>query len=327
MDIETRLDDFADSHEIDYEEAKEQYDEQLEDVQERATDAISDEKIEQMAFTQFRAEFNKGQSVSEGDAETVDIIALGHGGIQEWNSGDTLLAYGIANPEDDPANKAVFIIDGEDAYLEDTKDKFEPFQALEGNFSVTVSSDVSDLYVCNSTSETEVMESEMDMSEEDRHEWVNENHVTDRATLDDVANHLSMTNDEGYTAEFGGDLKRMQATIVSWYIPDDWSFGVMTLQDESVVDPLEELDEEVIGDDADNTRTPGLTAWADPDIMEYGEYSVCDFYGTLSRDKNGQITFNTFGIRPIMPTELDASDIGGSGGDESVDTSAEETSI
>jgi len=327
MNIESKVESFVEAKDdLEMEEARELFNEQLKDVKENSTDAVGDRTIQSTAFVQFRSKYNEDQAI-DADAETVDIIAIGHSGIQEWKNGDTLLAYGIANPEDEPANKGVFIIDGEDAPLGEIKEQFEPFNALEGNFSVSVSSEVSDLYVCNSTDETEVMSSEIDMTEGERHEWVNENHVTDRATLVDVTDHISQTNSQGYTAEFGGDIKRMQATVVDFYIPDDWSYGVLTLQDESVVDPVEELDEEVIGDDAENTRTPGLTGWIDPETITFGEYSVMDFYGTIARNDNGELKMNVFGAYPIMPTEPDFSDVGSGGGDGGVDDSAEEMSI
>lgn len=323
-----RLEQFVEGREIEYEEAEEMYEEELEDVQERATDAIGEEQIQNMAFTQFRGKFNKSQSV-ERDTEEIDIISLGHSGIQQWKSGDTLLAYGIVNRGSEPANKAVFIIDGEDVNLEEVKNKFTPMNALEGNFSVNTSDMVSDLYVCNSASDTEVLESDMDMDREERHQWVNDNHIVGDVELANITDHISMTNDQGYTADWGGDLRRLQGTVIDWFIPDDFSFGVMTVQDSSIVDPLEELDEEVIGDDADNSRNPGLTMWCDPSHMDYGEFSVCDFYGTIQRDDNGQITFNCVGIVPIMPNPIDLSQVGGgsSGSDEDYDSATEETSI
>lgn len=324
-DIEQNLKTFVeDKDDVTFEEAKELYQEQLDDIKDRAGDGVDDANLESMAFTQFRGEFNKQNSVPSQDAEEVEIMAIGHDGIQQWSQNDVLLGYGIANPDNGPANKAVFIIEEGDVNLEEAKDKFYPYNSLKGNFSVSEASNVTEAYVCNSTSNSEIVNEPMEMSESERQEWINENHITDRATLKDITDSMSKSNDQGFADDFGTDIKRMQATIVSWYIPGDWSFGVMTLQDESVVNPAEELEAEVIGEE--DNRQPGLTAWCDPESMEYGEFSVCDFYGTVTRGNDGQVMFNVFGMYPVLPNEIDLSRVGGND-DSGSNDGAEETSI
>lgn len=282
-------------------------------VKEKAGDAVGQEQIQRRAIKMVRSAAHRETRVSR-EVEEVDILAIGHSGVQRWtdsdNGGkkDVLIAYGVVNPgpaedgSERPKGIGVFICDEtRGADIGNIRSAFDTLNNLTGWFSVAESEELPNTYVLNSTDRTRVEEAESDLSDEDKREFLH-SFVDDEAEIASIKSHLSRTNEEGYAAEFGGDIKRIVADVVDYNRGDGWN--TYTLIDDSVVDPSQ-LGGEIV---AENARSPGLTAWVPDDFMDYGPDSQCEFYGTITVGDEGQVSMNVCGIVPLWPMELPEAD-------------------
>lgn len=322
-EIQQRLQQAVENAEQDIDWAWDKYREELEEVKSRASDALSEDQIQEHAIRCVRSDVVQGSRSTGGNVEAVDIVAIGHSGVQRWSDGDggkkdVLIAHGIVQPEDKPRKQGVFLIDETNgADPQSLKSKFTTGAALSGYFSVDESDSMANVYRLNWRDESkleEVPEAEQP-SDEDVQQMIR-TYVTDEAQINNIANHLSLTNENGYTVEFGADMKRINGTIVDYY--DGENAKNYTILDDSVVDP-ESLGDNVV---SENARTPGLTAWVNEEEFQYGVNSQCEFIGPISTDQNGQIVMNVVGIIPLIPFELDEGDDSANGGapDDSVTT-------
>jgi hypothetical protein len=291
------------------------YHDKLDKAEEKAFDGASEEMLQKQAIQMVRGSIVQG-SRTGGPVEEVDILSIGHGGIREWNDGDggkkdVLLAYGVVNPEDDPAGIGVMLCDSADGVdVHNLKSKFGTLESLKGHFQVEESDELTGVYVLRSSEDTRVEEDTSEMSDADKREFLH-NFIEQDAEIANIAEHLSITNSDGYEAEFGADLKRLTCTVVDWYEGD--GFNTYTVLDESVVDHSE------LGDDvvSDRGRTPGLTVWCPDEFFDYGNDSQLEIYGTISRSDDGQIAMNAVGIFPLIPFEKEERQQSGDSTDDS----------
>lgn len=303
MEVEEQLEQLVEDSPRSLAEAKDIYEEKLEEIREdKTSDAVPEDSFPKFALQRVKSEFSRTDYSTEGETQSVKVVSVGVGGRREWSDGDVYITYGVAQPEDEPAHFTPFIFDEDHVNFDEVRQKFRPMSTLEANVSLAPNKDISDTYIANSTSSTEVEETDSSMSLEERRQWVNENHVTDLVKLDSIKDSLSLTGDHSFAANVGADVKRMQASIVDYFVSDDGETGAYVLQDDSIIDPRD-LDQETITADK---RSPGLTAWMnDTTMMDYGEDSICDFYGTISAMDSGQIVMNVFGVVPIMANDID----------------------
>ena len=300
------------SHDLDW--AKEQYEDELESLKERTNGDVSDDKLDALkthAVRLVKSAANEGARVG-GDVQKVDVVAIGHAGVQQWSDGeggkkDVLLAYGVVKPQDKPMGLGVFINDettGVD--IGNVRGKFETLNELEAYYSVGESDDLANTYILNSEEETRIdVKDEEEMADEDARRSLLHQH-TDEAKLENVKDYLSAMDSDGRTVAFGGDVKRMNATVVDAVSLDNAS--IYTVLDDSVIDP-EELDDDVRDDRA---QTPGMTAWCPEDFMKYGTNSQVEVYGSITTMDDGQVCMNICGIVPLITFEME--DDSGSGG-------------
>ena len=305
------------SHDLEW--AKEKYEEKLEGLKERTNGDVSDDKLDALkthAVRLVKSAANEGARVG-GSVEKVDVVAIGHAGIQEWSDGeggkkDVLVSYGVVKPQDQPMGLGVFINDettGVD--IGNVRAKFETLNELEAYYSVGESDDLANTYILNSEEETRIdTVPEEDMADEDARRGLLQQH-TDEAKLENVKDYLSAMDRDGRTKAFGGDVKRMNATVVDAVSLDNAS--IYTVLDDSVIDP-EELDDDVRDDRA---QTPGMTAWCPDDFMKYGTNSQVEIYGSITTMDDGQVCMNICGIVPLITFEMEDDD-GNSGGDVDV---------
>lgn len=279
---------------------------------EKVAEGLDEEMVQQRAIWGVKADLLKGSRTSYGETVGVDILTVGHGGVREWNDRDNggkkdvLIAYGIVNPgpdedgNDRPYGIGVFICDETDGVdIGNLRSAFgKTLNNLKGYFTVQESDELPNTYVLNSSDKTRVEEVETDMSDEEKREFLHQ-FIEEEAAIANIHQHLSAMNSDGFPAEFGADLKRMEATVIDFHKGD--GFNTYTLLDDSVVDP-DELGADIVSDRA---RSPGLTAWVPDEFHQWGENSLLEVYGTISRNDDGQINMNVSGVIPIIPLEME----------------------
>lgn len=315
-DIESRLAEIVSGKSQDLAWAKDKYEEQLGNLLERTNSDPNGEQREQLeehAVRLVRSAVNEGSRVG-GDVEKLNVVAIGHAGVQQWSDGDggkkdVLLSYGVVKPEGKPMGMGVFINDeSEGVDIHNVKGKFETLNELEAYYSVGESDELAHTYILNSEEETRVnVKPEEDMADEDSRRALLHQH-TDEAELASIKDYLSAMDAQGRSVDFGADVKRMNATVVDAVDLEDT--GIYTILDDSVIDP-EELSDDVRDDRA---QTPGMTAWTPPSMLKYGVNSQVEVYGSITTMDDGQVVMNVFGIVPLITFEME-DDGGDQGGD------------
>lgn len=345
-DVAQELQDIADDTGKDVSDLKERYQNKLSDARKNAEDDLSEDAIKSFAVRMVRSEIMRQDRTSSFSGEVVEIptLALGHGGIRRWGRNnpnteerDVLFAYGIVNPHEKPVGIGVFIFDETDGVdLGDMKAKFRPLNELkvwnsieEGDVKATGDPEPTPIYVCWSSDKTKAEEGDFEdlpNSKDGKRKVIN-NQIEDAATLADVGDHLSVGDSDDFSHE--GDLKRISGYVVDHYQGESQNgnpFGIYNILDDTVVDP-NDLREEITGGD---DRNAGLTAWTQPDLMEFGNDSQCDFYGTITRedsgDNKGQVQMNVVGIVPYISMPID-DDYGNGGGSNDDDHGTETQSL
>ena len=318
-DIENQLAQIVSGKSKDLAWAKEEYQNELSELKARTNGDVEGQKLKSLqnhAARMVKSSLNRSSRVG-GDVEKLDVVAIGEGGVREWSADDggtreVLLTYGVVKPEDRPMGIGVFINDetsGVDIY--NIRPKFETLNELEAYYTIGESDQLANTYILNSTDQTRVeVKDEEDMAPEDARRGLLQQH-TDEARLENIKGQLSAIDPQGRTVAFGGDIKRMNATVVDSVKKDN--FAIYTVLDDSVIDP-DELDEDVRDDRA---QTPGLTAWVEPHMMKYGVNSQVEMYGSITTGSDGQVQMNVMGMIPLITFEMDDNG-GDSGGDVDV---------
>ena len=319
-EIESQLEAIVEDTDKDLTWAWEKFHEKVEKSQEKATVELSEDKLHQYALGMVRGDISQGSRTSFGETREINILTIGHGGVRQWNDRDNggkkdvLIAYGVVQPgEDDDGNPlpmgvGVFICDETDGVdIGNLREAFgETLNNLTGFFSVQESEELTiggdtPVYVCNSSDKTRVEEAETDMDAQEKREFLHQ-YISEEANIANIHQNLSATNDDGFPAEFGADIKRMNVTVIDFHKGD--GFNTYTLLDDSVVDP-DELGKDIVSEQA---RSPGLTAWVPDEFHEYGVNSQLEVYGTLSRNEDGQISLNICGVIPLIPMDMELED-------------------
>lgn len=344
-EIREKVDELAEEKGIDEDRARSRYMEVVEEVQEYDSN-IPDERVFRIAFSTFSTDVI-GELASGG--EETEIVGVGQSGFQNWsrrdNDGnlvdengnivdskddaakkDVLVAFGVIPREGVKGGRApcVFIMDETDNLdIDHFATLFDPGTALKGRFNISESDDLKEHFVAFGSSYTDVEEVEdpqnIPDTEEERMEWVRD--AADDAEIANIADSLSSTNSDGYTSEFGIDFKRIEGNIVDLYKNDVEGTYIYTLLDDSVIQGEEEklIAADVMDGDSEG-RTPGLTCWANANVMEYGEGSYGEFFGSVSRSDEGRITMDLYGVNPTFARDLDDGSEGSEEGGENVDS-------
>lgn len=281
-----------------------------------------------LALTAAVGSFNFDQNM-DGSTGEVDIIACGSNGPRPFGDTPALFCYGVAIPEDDKPGRIVIIVNQEDvsASLDDIAKMFKPYSPVTAQINFREGGKVvgihegSNAYIGEIGSTDAPFETrDSDRSQEEREELVKD-HVPS-AKIANVSENFSL-QDNGYTANFGLDFKRIDnAVVLEARISSNAARYVF--QDDSFLEP-EELSPDVRGDDNDI----GLAAWAEPNVADFGQESIVDVFGTISPSDDGQTTMRVYGAAPaaegsINPVEVPDED--DSGGSESSGSSGGESS-
>lgn len=333
---------------IDESEVRDRIDEQVEEMKEHQSSAISDDDLRGHAISIVKNElFNMtgggGGGFVDNDAEELSIMALG---FQEKDpqyfvtDNEALLASAIVNPPNDPAGFAMVLIDsGDGVDLEHASDAFQYLNTVRGfaakrqvgswDDEPTIKKGGNPTYVVetknNSTFEVvdpnEVDDddplSELPADREAKRQMIHDYFITDEetVTLQTYAEHETIKNSRGYPVAFGSDVKRVRGEVVDSYIFDSGD-GVMTITDDTIF-AEEDVSEELIGD---KQRTPGLQVSVGGDFV-FGEKSILDIYGYIEQRDDGQYKMQAFGVIPIVEFDYDGPQGSGSSGadDDAVD--------
>lgn len=316
------LDWAIETYEAEFEKAKEA-------VVGESTDA--EEMASKVALGAVRQEVESYGGMFGGDAEELPVLTLGSI-RREANyfvtEGDGLVGLGIVNPPEDPAGVATFILDAADGVdLDHAQDVFSPLNTVRAWTSRMQTDQIDNkggkpVYICNSTDETKLEIVDPDSVDDDdpigdlpndreaKREMIHEHFITekDHATIDNLADHLTVTNENGFEAAFGADVKRFRGQVADVYSNEDSGFGIMTLLDDKYSSDPDSVPETLIGDEQ---RTPGLQVIMDPFHLTYGENSMLDVYGFIERTDDGQLRMKGFGIIPLVEYEREYGDSDG----------------
>lgn len=273
--FEGRLDDVED---LTLEDIEEWYEEKLEKYSGH----------ESAARAAVQGQYN--EFVNTGADGEVRMVTIGADGPRPFGDSDMLFGFVLAIPEDDPARLGVVMFDEKDVNHDEILPYFrEPYQPVKGELNIRSAGKVSDAYVLEAVQGTELETFEAEKDREERKEMVDD--FVQEAKIADVGQHLSVTNDEGYPADYGVDLRKIpEAFVLEARIGDNGAR--YEVQDDSFLD-ARDLDDHIRGDD--NAR--GLVCWVDSAIADFGEGSLVDLYGVITAGGDtGQVTMNVVGV-------------------------------
>lgn len=303
-DTANELEKIAEDTETELESVQETFKEAYENVE--SNSAVDDEDMfEELAIRTTRTSI---LSESRIPSDEVEMLTIG-GSIRNWSNGDSFVGKALVDQGDDsPEMIGTVIVSEEDANLGKVQEAFsEVGNIVQAEFSVS-ESDVPKHLVLNSVDATEVDFQKPD----DRGPLVSDiRDAIPTVTIEDITDDLSSVQrdeDTGnlYPTDFGVDIRHIRADIYDGYKNPEEGNGTYTLRDDTVFDEDDIVESDVYdAENANENATPGLTAWADPHVMDYGSGSVCDFFGTITKNDDGIPTMNIDGIFAIMPEEFD----------------------
>lgn len=297
--------------------ALEQYEENLEQIEDRAMESLTDDQKREFALGMIEDDqLFKDRVGGSGEEMELEILAIGQGGeMNEWgqDDDDVVYSYGfifgpLGDDGQEKAAKAVFVNKkSDDVDLREIQRMFHAGNTMKGVYEVSESRDLDNVYRCFSCGATDPVEQELDSLPTDREDKLEIlRQAVPEASLASLHDDLTAYDPEsGYTYDFGADLRRIDARIVDYYIGEDNSWGRYTIMDDSVTE------DDVVGTDivGDEQNVPGLTVWADPQYhMEYGRKSRVEMYGTVEEGTEGNLVMNLVGIIPKVPMPMDDDD-------------------
>lgn len=283
----------------------------LEDVEEWYADKLEEYDDEKLARITVQAEFNSW--VNAGADGEVDMVTIG-ARDDPFNNGDVFMGYAIAIPEDRPVRPAVV------EFRRDTIDPdpfleyfYEPYTPIRGEFDFRDAPAPvgSKAYRMEAVETTEIEEFEAERDLEGRKELVKD--IIPKAEIANIGDYLSLTNDDGWAASFGVDMRLIEDAYVHEVRVGE-NAARLVIQDDSFVD-ARDLDKTVRGEDEE----AGLAGFGDTEMIDFGEGSIADIYCSVTPDDDGQVTMGVIGTDPASATELNTG-----GGDDSGSSASEE---
>jgi hypothetical protein len=260
-------------------------------------------------------------------SEEVELLTVG-GEIRNSDNGDWFSGTAILDDEqseDGGMTRLSEVVVYDEDLIDDVYNAFDQVgNVVRGDFSV------SDADLGNQARVFSVDTTELDVTRPDnRDDMVEEvkKHV-DEVTIENIADNLTgqTRNDDGNLYTVNSDIRRIEGDIYDGYKNPDTGVGTYTIRDDTVFDEEDIVDSVVYDEEAANENaTPGLTCWCDPNKMEFGSESVCEFFGTVTQNDDGEVTMNVHGIVPVYAEEYDGytdqSDETPAPAQEQVDTS------
>jgi len=275
----------------------------LEDVQSWYEEKLNEYGSEKLARITVQSEFNDW--VNSGADGEVQMITIG-GQEDPFNNGDVFIGYALCIPDDSPVRVGAVVFDRGEVDPDPYKGFFyEPFTPIKGEFDIRDAQKPvgSNAYTLNAVPQTDVETFEAEKSREERRDMVLD--FVPSASIADIGEHLSLTNDRGFAAGFGVDLRVIEDAYVHEARVGD-NGARLVLQDDSFVD-ARDLGENVRGDDGD----AGLSAFADKELIDFDDGSIINAYGSITPNQDGKVSMSVYGVDVVHGTERDD---GGSGG-------------
>lgn len=287
----------------------------LQDVKTWYEDKLEEYGDQKLARITVQSEFNSW--VNTGADGEVRMITIG-ANDDPFNNGDVFMGYALCIPEDSPVRVGAVVFDrGDIDVTEELKSKFyEPFTPVKGDFDIRDAQKPvgSNAYTLNAVEQTTVTEFDAEKDLDERREMVQEYIPT--ARIAEIGEALSLTNDRGFAAGFGVDMRLIEDAYVHEARVGD-NGARMVLQDDSFVD-ARDLGEDVRGEEGD----AGLNAFIDPEQVDFGDGSILNVYGSIAPNQDGKVTMSVYGVDPVHKTEREGDSGGGSSG-----SSAQEDSV
>jgi len=277
----------------------------LDDVKEWYEDKLEEYGNQKLARSTVQSEFNSW--VNSGADGEVQMITIG-AQDDPFNNGDMFIGYALCIPENDPVRLGAVMFDRDDIDPTPFMSHFyEPFTAIQGDFDIRDSQKPvgSNAYTLNAVPSTNVTEFDAEKDREERRDMVLD--FVSEAEIANIGDHLSLTNDRGFAAGFGVDLRVIKDAYVHEARVGD-NGARLVLQDDSFVD-ARDLGKDVRGEDGD----AGLNAFIDPELVDFGEGSILDVYGSITPNQDGKVTMSVYGVDAVYKTEREDS----GGGSES----------
>lgn len=316
--LEQKVQNVVEDSSFNREEVDRRVEEKYEEYKERQVSAMDDADIRRAAVNSVTNNL-LNISTESVQYEELPILTMGYEYREAeyfYTAEDALVAFGVVNPEDDPAGFATFTIESEHGLdLGYVSDLFEPLNPVigdvdrrrvgafdgepnfkKGGFRTYQISTGSESTFRQVTDDTDF--GKLPTDREDKRDLINQNFVTeeDHVTIQNYPEHVTAKNNSGYPLANGIDVKRMRGEVVDVYSDNETGFGVMTLVDGTVYDESD-ISEELLND---QMRTPGLQVFMDPSLLQYGEGSQLDVYGTVVQNDDGQFRMNGFGSIPLI---------------------------
>jgi hypothetical protein len=302
----------------------------LETVREKYREALEEYDEEMFAAADAFREFNFENYVAS--ASVVDFVTIGANGPRPFGGQDAIFLYGAAVPDGDPMGTGVLLIaeeDVQDVTLEELVDQFtQAGKPFELDLSCRSADNVSDAYILEIPEDSSASEciEEPDPSdvppEGDRIDRIRA--VTDEADILNIGSNLSLTDENGYPADFGVDIKRVEpVSITSSQVTTGGARYEM--QDDSFLDAEMELDETITGTE---DKSAGLVGWATPNLMAIDTGSMCEsVYGTVKTNNDGQVQMSIVGYEPKNVTQAEIRDTSSTSSDSGSSDNASGDSI
>jgi len=317
------LEETAENNDVEHDLLLEKFKEKYNELQERSD--WSDEKVEKMALRTARS---KAVKQSRTPSSHIEMLAIG-GDVREGRNGDYFNGTALVDTDPDSEEgrpQLGEIIVNEEHLLEDMYQAFSQVgNVVEGEFSVS-EGDLDNHLRVFQVDNTEVEYSRPD----NREPLYNEiRELVPETDIESIADDLSgqTRSDDGDMYTISSDVRRIEGDIYDGYKNPEEGNGTYTIRDDTVFDEEDIVDSSVHNSESANENaTPGLTCWTDPNKMEFGSGSVCEFIGTLTTSDDGEVMMNVDGIIPILTEEYDgytdeSSSDSATAGDEQVDTS------
>jgi len=283
----------------------------LEEVRQWYEDKLDEYGSEKLAQITVQSEFNSW--VNSGADSEVRMITIG-AQDDPFNNGNVFVGYALCIPENSPVRLGAVMFDREEMDPEPYMGYFyEPFQPIKGDFDIRDAQKPvgSNAYTLNAVPSTHVEKFDAEKDREERKEMVLD--FVPEAVISEIGDHLSLTNDRGFAAGFGVDLRVIRDAYVHEARVGD-NGARLVLQDDSFVD-ARDLGKDVRGEDGD----AGLNAFIDPEMVDFDDGSILDVYGSITPNQDGKVTMSIYGVEGVHKTERDDpnTNSGSSGSEES----------
>lgn len=268
---------------------------------------------ESYAASKALASHNFQQNVQS--SEKVRLVVIGCNGPRPFGGQDVVQIYGVAgfHDSDYEAGKFVALIleeDVEEKSLQEVAEEFSEFgKIIDFDCDVSQTDTVPNAWSIETPEGNESfaeLTSEPDDAElpdmSERRDTIHDQ--IDDAEILEIGTDISLMSQEGYPADFGVDIKRIEmASLIRASVNANSARYVV--QDPSFIDGSE-LSPAVT--EAGEDQLQGIEAWSEPHIVGLEQHSTVDLYATVRKNtESGQIDLSLVGYDDVLgeATEVD----------------------